>query len=124
MTPLLVLLILLCVVVWSYDIPMDSKYLPRHTPTPYEVMLANLSDPDRDLECSVRQLAYQYAQQIQPFRGQQQATYDSLAIDTYCNTTNKDRKKQSKYKKNIYHINSPIIDRLEDFTVYVDPING
>ena len=66
---------------YASRIDPTQKFLPKS--------LWNL-DPkpigsDAELECQVRTLALQYANQIQPFRSQS-ATSDALNIDHYCQT--------------------------------------
>ena len=79
---------------------------------------------DSELECKVRTLALQYANQIQPFRSQQ-ATSDALNIDHYCQTKSTNNKKKPDPYAEIYRSNKPIIMNANDeYTVYVDPING
>ena len=80
--------------------------------------------PDQDLECQVRLLAYEYALQIQEFRGTQPDTFNALEIDTYCDQEIYNNLAKIIGEKYYYRSNDPIIDNDTVFTVYVDPING
>ena len=91
-----------------------------------------LPGPDNEFECNVRLLAYEYALNIQSYRGSTQPlTYDALQINQYCNQTNNE--KYYKYKSELkYGINDKKIGWNDEYTgindinvtVYVDPING
>eukprot|EP01084_Bolivina_argentea_P030684 56815_1 len=85
----------------SIEAAKDSKFLPRIFPTKKDRERKGL-DNDAELECKVRQLAYKYAQQIQPFRGTQKDTYDALNIDHYCQTNSNSKKNENKDHTHIY----------------------
>ena len=92
----------------------NEKFLPRSFIK--EGYNANVND----LECQVRKLAFQYAQQIQSFRDQND-TYTALNIDGYCaNIPGYKDDIKFEYNKGT----SNIIDGDSIYTVYVDPING
>ena len=89
--------------------------------------------PDKELECSVRLLAYQYALDIQPHRGPSQpATYDALFIDQYCNGTDNKRNidQLAKYKADLIKYDRfntdqrTLVDDVSTYSVYVDPNSG
>ena len=106
---------------YASRIDPTQKFLPKS--------LWNL-DPkpigdDTELECQMRTLALQYANQIQPFRSQS-ATSDALNIDHYCQTTKNNKNNKPKHEEytNMYRSNKPIVNADSQYTVYVDPING
>ena len=106
----------------------EWKVIPN---TPYIQQQAPKYDanPDQELECQVRLLAYQFALTIQPYRGTQPLTFQELQIDSYCdNTTNP---KYYEYKKALEPIHEPtskrdfIINQDPNiYTVYIDPSKG
>ena len=108
----------------SIEAAKDSKFLPRILPTKRERERKGIND-DTELECQVRQLAYKYAQQIQPFRGTQKDTFDALSINNYCKSSDIE-----KLMKNInnndtnYHSNIPLNNADSIYTTYIDPVNG
>eukprot|EP01084_Bolivina_argentea_P276102 471023_1 len=90
----------------------------------YYDVYPNQGNPDKDLECQIRQLAYEYALQIQDFRGTQPDTFNALDIDKYCNQQLYNTLAKNIGKKYHYRSNNPIINDDTVFTVFVDPING
>ncbi len=105
---------------YASRIDPTQKFLPKS--------LWNL-DPkpigdDTELECQIRTLALQYANQIQPFRSQS-ATSDALNIDHYCQTGKSSKHQQNPEEhNNMYRSNKPILNADSEYTVYIDPING
>eukprot|EP01084_Bolivina_argentea_P033983 62863_1 len=94
------------------------KFLPRslfNYPTANDEELGTV----QELECKVRTVALQYANQIQSFRDQS-ATSDALNIAHYCNTKNKYTNPQ--IRSYVYRSNKPIT--ASEYMIYVDPING
>ena len=104
----------------------DPKYKedPDDPSLVYYEDFHNEGNPDKDLECQVRTLAYQYALQIQPFRGTQPDTFNALQINEYCDQDTYNNLAKTIGEKYHYRSNAPIIDNDTIFTVYVDPING
>merc|ERR1719474_2566897 len=87
--------------------------------------------PDDDLECSIRLLAYQYALDIQPHRGPTQPlTYDALQIDHYCNGSTQNSDQYTRYRSDLKTQSEfnpdqrTLVDDDSVFTVYVDPVHG
>eukprot|EP01084_Bolivina_argentea_P232961 392487_1 len=122
----------------KYSGVRHSEYVSRIDPTKKFLprSLFNKRKPlgdDQELECKIRQLALQYANQIQPFRDQS-ATSDALDINHYCGTNVDDKKTNNKKINNnnndnnnnkyIYRSNKNIVNADSEYTVYVDPING
>ena len=104
----------------------NTKYkeVPGHPSLVYYQDYINVGNPDKDLECQVRLLAYEYALQIQEFRGTQPDTFNALEIDTYCNQEIYNNLAKTIGEKYHYRSNDPIIDNDTVFTIYVDPVNG
>lgn len=102
----------------TYKIVPDNPWLVYYDDYIHE------SNPDQELECQVRLLAYQYALQIQEFRGTQTDTFNALQIDQYCDQDTYNNIAKTVGDKYHYRSNDPIIEDETIFTVYVDPING
>eukprot|EP01084_Bolivina_argentea_P276107 471030_1 len=103
----------------SINSAQNEKFLPRILPT--KSQRHNIKD-DKELECQVRQLAYSYAQQIQPFRGSQKDTFDALNINNYCGSNSVHPTTLN--NNMIYHSNKDIYNAASEYTIYIDPVNG
>jgi len=72
---------------------------------------------DESFDCQVRQLAYQYAQKIQPWRSDFSSVYDALELGTLCNTSSDITSKKQTFK-------FPLPKAAQTSTFYVDPVSG
>ena len=81
-----------------------------------------------ELECNVRQLAYQYALKIQPFRGNQQDTFDALQLNTLCGIPNPPsipkQTRNIEIDNKVLSILSQNIDSNHQNYFIIDPNNG
>eukprot|EP01084_Bolivina_argentea_P212574 361296_1 len=116
--------------IWWYCVAKERTFEPIPNSSYVIHQRPQYNDnPNEELECEVRLLAYEFALTIQPYRGTQPLTFEELQIDKYCdNTTNP---KYDQYKKSLTAILPPTSKRhfivntdTNIITVYVDPLHG
>lgn len=93
---------------------LTHKGFPRATQKPQEPELA-------DIDCSIKSLAWEYAQQIQPWHGNFDSVFDALQLAD-CDLTPSSFQDSADIK-----VSSGVLDRQRDVTgiiLYVDSVNG
>jgi hypothetical protein len=96
------------------DIPKESVGFPLGSHKPQQPELD-------DIDCSIKTLAYEYAQQIQWWHGNFQSVYDALQLSECDNVTLTEYKSTHKSSLSLKAKNE---DAVGGMTLYVDSVNG